>query len=404
MNNPNSINQLVISAILSLLLCSCAGNPSQDSLTVNDFGATQIHNEIDPQVAKHTCEAIAEELNNNDHQPLDERIDTIPIVAGISIALSHYPITLQQRRQIAQKLEGSVRRSLIPSIEQKTWAMRRGKIDGDHYLCLLRSNVENDNARYVEYELKKIDNQLKIVDLDYVERNLKVSEFISSALNDFIELFNTIQNGNLEQRTTAKQELATLSTFFNHFGNINPRGMQMAYNNLPARLKTNPAYIKIAAGSARSLDNASYMTFLRDIQRNLFYETDRLGLLMLDYYLEYHQYESAKRLIRQFNDYVGPDAYFDLYLARLEIAQGNNKAFYHYCLQALEHESTYLDPYSFLLDQLVADHHFDDAVLVLSVLKHQFDRVLNEEHCDSSAAYRKFCRSTEYLSWKQASG
>ncbi|MEJ2405208.1 MAG: hypothetical protein P8171_13100 [Candidatus Thiodiazotropha sp.] len=404
MNNPHPINLLVISGIFSLLLCSCADNPSQESLTTNDFGTSQIHNEIDPQVAKHTCEAIAEELSNNDHHSLEERIDTIPIIAGISIAISHRPITLQQRRKIEQNLGGSVRRSLIPNIKQKQWAMRRGTIDSDHYLCLLRSNIESDDARYLEYELKKIDNQLKIVDLHYVERNLKISESFSSAFNDFIELFSTIQNGNHEQQETAKQELAKVTAFWNQVGNINPRGMQMAYYNLPARLKTSPVYIKITAASARSLDNASYMNFLKDIQKNLFYEADRFGLLLLDYYLEYNQYEQAKRLIRQFNDYVGPDAYFDLYLARLEIAQGNNKAFYHYCLQALEHESTYLDPYSFLLDQLVADHHFEDAVLVLSVLKYQFDRVLKEEHCDSSATYRKFCRSTEYLSWKQTSG
>jgi hypothetical protein len=385
---------------MALVLWSCAGNSTLNTEAIDSFTVDNRINQIDPVSAKNTCQAIALDLTNNDMQSLQNRIDVIPILASIFTSINNHPLTLEQRLKIKNNLNDQIKMMLTPNVEAQYWAMRRGKIDGDSYKCLLRTNASRVEIRYLEFTLRQIDGTPHIVDLSYPDRNLLASEIYTVLLTDYIELLYTVNNAYEDQRPIAQQELGRLTAFLKQLNHSNPQRLLIIFEGLPVQIKSKPEYIQLMTAFASTMDRSSYLSFLTKSESTLFYKHDQYGMLLKDLYYMRNEYDKVEQVLHQLEERVGSDPYIDIELAKLENIQGNSRGFYSYCLKALDRDPDFLDTYSLLLENFVYTDRHQDAVLVLDVLLNRLNKTLKLNACTSTEKYRNFCSSPAYLAWK----
>jgi hypothetical protein len=383
-----------------LFLGGCAGNqPLQTQEAAETQADSPSLSQSLNEEGKSLCETIAQDLSNGDHQSLNRRFDTSAILARINSTFEERSFTPEQLQNFEKRLN-----QMIPGIfglgnDQIRWDMLHGHVEGERYLCLIRTNLSDEGLSYVEFELTRKDGRLRIVDWYDLVRETKVSDLFSDMLHDSIEMTDAHIMAMPYQRQSALQEQRLFFNFLATVKSADPRRVLMAYDNLPPRMKRKPVYTLIAINMASRLDDAQYERVLRNLSQ-LVGDSGHYSMLLIDLYMYDQEYDKAKRAIYSFKRQVGTDPLLDLLLADLDLKQGNKQGFYHYCLQALNNDPNYLDTYWLLLDRLVADRHYEDAVLVLNVLTKRFEYTIKEDAIESMEQYRDFCKSAAYKAWK----
>lgn len=389
--------------VLTLLLGGCAGNRSVETQTVSETPAVSPPaSQTFSDLGNSTCEAIAQDLSKGDHHALNRRFDTSDILARISNLFDSQTFTPQQLRSFDERLNEMIPGMFLLDNEQVRWDMLRGDVDGEHYFCLVRSGLNSEGLSYVEFDLRYVDGQLRIIDWYDLVRETRVSDLFVELLQDIKEMADAHIMAMPYQRRSVQREQKLFFNFLTTMKSADPKRVLMAYDKLPQRLKQKPLYTLIAVNMASMQDDTQYERILRELSKRSG-KGEHYGMLLFDLYIFDQQYEKARQVIHRFKRQVGSDPLLDLVLADLELKQGDKQGFYRYCLKAMDKDPNYLDTYWLLLEHLVADRHYKDAVLVLNVLTKMFEYTIREEALESLEKYREFCKSSEYKAWKAGS-
>ena len=355
---------------------------------------------IDASVGKATCEAIAQDFSEGDLQSIISRVDSSFLTWRVLKLFEKNPLTHEQTESIEKNLSDQLINMLSLTEERTRWSMLSGRVDGERYLCLVRSGLSNEGVKYVEFDLRLVDDRLRILDWYDLIRKARVSDLFVELFRDIDEIAFAHLVALPNVRASVAQEQKLYADFLKAARSGDAERVLKIYAKLPSRLQNKPLYIFIALNMASKLDVARYGSFLRDLARRVG-DDDRYGMLLLDLYLADRQYEKADRVLRAFKRQIGSDAVLELLLANLERARGNKQAFYGYCLQALEADAAQLDTYWILLDQFVADRNYGDAVLILNVLSSMFQITLDDNALESDEKYQDFFRSAAFKEWME---
>ncbi|MEW8241435.1 MAG: hypothetical protein AB2601_10365 [Candidatus Thiodiazotropha sp.] len=403
MNSRYPLIRLPVIALLGIVIVGCSANRSTVQDIEQNAQADIVSSSQDNlRDGESVCKAIARELSVGDRQALNDRFDTRFVIARIESEIEINIYTKKDLRSFAHGLNAIMPGMSVVGEEQLRWDMLHGSGDGESYSCLVRTSLHEEGVSYVEFELRKVDGELRVVDWYDLLRESRISDLSVIFLRDINDMATAHLTAMPYQRNRVQQEQRRFLEFLKATKSGDPKRVLAAYDGLPPRFKQKPLYMLIALNMASMLDNGHYMRALRNLERR-FGAENRYGMLLVDLYYEEKQYHKVDRVLRKFKQQVGEDPLLDLLLASLELEQGNMEAFYAYCLRIVDGNPNYLDTYWVLFDQFVADGKYPDAVLVLNVLKNMFEITLNKDVFVSEEKYRGFRKSAAFRAWRAGS-
>jgi hypothetical protein len=397
MINRYSLVHFFTVVTVSLLIGGCVSTHS----TVNSVASRPIIQAsllIDPVEGKDACKVIAQDLSEGNSQSLYERVDINSIVKRILATFDKDKLTSKEYSLLKKQLHDLVRKKISLKKDKLRWDMVRGRADGERYFCLVRTSLFGNGVSYVEFELRYVDSKLQIIDWYDLVRETRVTDMFKDLFHDIYEMKEAHIMAMPYQWRSIVREQKKYFAFISAIGRENPKEILNAYDKLPLRFQNKPLYSLILLNLDIKMNDAQYYSVLRDFSRR-FGGADRYAFLLIDLYLLDHEYDKVTQAIYSFKRQVGDDPLLALLLAEVENQRGNKKAFYGYCLKLLNDNPNYLDTYWYLLDQLVIDRHFDDAVVVLNVLSKMFEYTIYKDAFESDIKYRDFIKSSPFKSW-----
>jgi len=383
---------------LLLILTGCAGDRN---LKLTKLPASSPAPLIDSSEGKATCEAIAQNFSEGDRRSIISRVDSSFLAWRVLSVFEKNRSNKVQLESIEKSLKDQLLNMLSFSEERTRWDMLSGRVDGERYLCLVRSGLSSEGVKYVEFDLRPVDGRLRILDWYDLIRKTRVSDLFVELFSDIQEIASAHLMALPKMRASVAQEQKLYADFLDAVRNRDSERALKIYAKLPLRLRNKPLYIFIAVNMASKLSDTQYLSFLGDLAGRVG-DDDRYGMLLLDFYMTDRRFDKANRVLREFKRQIGSDPLLEVLFANLELEQGNKQAFYSYCLQALEEDAAYLDTYWVLLDQFVVDRNYKDAVLILNVLSKMFQITPQVDAFESDEKYRDFCRSAVFKAWLKA--
>lgn len=384
---------------IAVLLSACATQPDSTPPLSAVTAMAQPPSQREDDAGANTCREIARDLSHHDSAALNGKLDLRLILQQVFSALDSQLLDATQRQKLVAQLEEQIKSKLVENYGEDNWDMLRGYADGDRYLCLLRTDMSNQGVSYVEFDLRMVDGRMQIVDWIDLVQEQRVSEM-------FRELFGDIATM-LESSTKPATHYWELFTpqerldFFEFLKTVRDQDSSRiftAYDRLSWRFKQKPLYALLVVKAASAHGDGLYQKALKNFEQR-FGGEDHYGILLIDLYVEERRYEQAILGLKRFRDKVGADPVIDILLAIIEREQGHSASFYEHCLQAINVNPNYVQTYWLLLDQLVADRHYDDAVLVLNVLTSMFNFALSEHHFEADEKYQAFRKSEAFRAW-----
>lgn len=383
---------------LFLLMAGCAGSGSIKPAVQSVSPSAPL---IESSEGKAACEAIAQDFSEDDRHSIISRVDSSFLAWRVLTVFEKDRSNKVQLESIEKSLKDQLLNMLSFSEERTRWDMLSGRVDGERYLCRVRSGLSGDGVKYVEFDLRPVDGRLRILDWYDLIRKTWVSDLFVELFSDIQEIASAHLMALPKMRTSVAQEQKLYADFLDAVRNRDSKRALKIYARLPLRLRNKPLYIFIAVNMASKLDDTQYLSFLGDLAGRVGHD-DRYGMLLLDFYMADRQFDKTNRVLREFKRQIGSDPLLEVLFANLELERGNKQAFYGYCLEALEEDAAYLDTYWVLLDQFVAERNYRDAVLILNVLSNMFQITLHVDAFESDEKYRDFCRSAVFKAWLKA--
>lgn len=379
---------------MALFLVACATTPVQ-APSVQTSG-------IEKDEGKTACETIAEMLTDNDMEALYGMVDTRIILQRVSDALDDPSISDGQRKGFMRGISKRLRNNMLSISDGKArWDMLKGRSDGGAYLCLVRTELNDAGLSYVEFEMRRYGDHLRIVDWLDLVRDARVSDSLSILSHDVGTMLKTRTSSSADVKKSMKEERRDFINFLLAVGRGNAERAIQAYEALPQRLKNKPVYAQMIVTIASEADDAQYRLALKNLEQR-FGTEDRYSLMLVDLYITDQHYEKAIQAVQKFKKRIGNDPVLELLLAILERSRGHSEGFYAHSLQALEDNPAHVGTYNLLLEQLVADRHFDDAVLVLKVLTKLLEVSVDKQLLETSEEYRELRETAAYRTWKNS--
>lgn len=188
--------------------------------------------------------------------------------------------------------------------------------------------------------------------------------------------------------------------FFAAFRKARYQTALMLYDELPQWMKRD-RYIQIARlRAAKAVGSSKYQEMLSDLAKT--YGSDkRMSLALVDHYIYAKNYARAQTMVDRVTKMVGKDAGLDGLHANIAYRAGHFRRAVRYCRRAIREDPDYEDTYWTLLNTLVADGHYDDAVLVLRILDGKFGHTLNVKAVKHMPGFAGFTQSRQYQAWVQ---
>jgi hypothetical protein len=398
MNSRYTLGQILTILAVSQLFVGCVSNQS----VVTDITSSppvQASSRIDSDEGEDICEVIAQDLSEGDGESLYERLDVNSIMNRILATFDKDKFSSTEYLNFKEQLQELIHNRVTLINDELRWDMVRAHVDGERYLCLVRTSLFGNGVSYIEYELRNVDGRLRVIDWYDLVREIKVTDMFIELFHDIYEMADAHIMAMPYQRRSIIEEQNQYFGFISALGRENPTQILNAFDKLPIRFKSKPLYNLILLNSAMKLDEAYYYHVLRNIAQR-FGGDNRYAFLLIDLYLLDHEYEKVSQAIYSFKRQVGADPLLELLLAEVENRRGNKKAFYGYCLKVLNENPNYLDTYWYLFDQLVVDRHYDEAVVVLNVLTKSFKYTIYNDVLESDDKYRDFSKSSAFRAWK----
>ena len=391
------LGRMVLS--MAMLLSACATQHQSASLVTPISPPAQTPPQGQVDIGANTCKEIARDLTKHDSDALDAKLNLQFILQQVFSSLNSQMLNEAQRSKLVSQLEVQIRTKLVENYIQDNWDMLSGRSDGDRYLCLVRTDLTEQGVSYVEFELRMIDGRLQIVDWIDLVQEQRVSEMFSELFGDIGILMETDTTPvtNYWERSTPQDRLQFFE-FLQAARNEDSNRVFRAYDNLPWRFKQKPLYALLVVKAVSGRDDVLYQKALKNFEQR-FGGENHYGVLLVDLYMKEGRYKEAVRGLKKFKDRVGADPVVEVLQAIMELDQGHIELFYEHCLRAIDVNQDYERTYWVLLDQLVADQNYEDAVLVLNVLTKMFNFDLRVHHFEEEAKYQRFRKSDEFRAW-----
>ena len=390
--------QLALTSV-ALFLCACATPSTAPQVSAPLQPAAQMPAQRPVDLGETTCKEIARDLTKHDYTALDAKLDTHFILERVSKALISRALSEEQRHSIETKLDDQIRTKLASNNGKDSWVMLKGHADGERYLCLVRSDLTKAGVSYIEFDLRSQNGRLQIVDWYDLVQEARISDSFAELFGDIGTMLKDSTTTVTLLQTTTPLERVQYMDFLQAVRTRDPAQVGSAYDRLPPRFQQTPLYAMMVVNIASGRDDFQYQLALQTFARK-FGLGNHYGLLLADYYLDEKRYDKAMRGVRKFQEALGtPDPVLELVQAIIEQEQGHSEAFYAHCLQALEANAAYERTYWTLLDQLIVDRHYDDAVLVLNVLTNLFNFDLKASNFEADDKYQNFRKSEAFRAW-----
>jgi tetratricopeptide (TPR) repeat protein len=152
--------------------------------------------------------------------------------------------------------------------------------------------------------------------------------------------------------------------------------------------------------AAKEVGGDTYRRVLAELVRNYGGDT-RMSLSLVDYYIFTKDYARAHALIDQVSKMIGGDAALEALHANIDYRAGHMKSAIVHCRRAIQEDPDYEDSYWTVLNVLVKERHYQDAVLVLRILHSKFRHRLDPKAVAKVAGFTEFAKSEAFQAWAQ---
>jgi len=150
--------------------------------------------------------------------------------------------------------------------------------------------------------------------------------------------------------------------------------------------------------AAKEVGGDTYKKVLAELARNYGSDT-RMSLSLVDHYIFTKDYARAHSLIDQVSKMIGGDAALQALHASIDYRAGHMKSAIVHCRRAIQEDPDYEDSYWTVLNVLVKERHYRDAVLVLRILHSKFRHRLDPKAVAKLAGFNEFAKSEAFQGW-----
>jgi hypothetical protein len=151
--------------------------------------------------------------------------------------------------------------------------------------------------------------------------------------------------------------------------------------------------------ATQAISDEEYLKVMNRFQA-LFPEDPSLLLVSLDYHILKREPDKALAAIDQL-DAIVKDPYLDILRSVVELARGRPEAAEGLATRAIERGEKREDAYTVLLDSLVYQKKYPEAVEIASVLKERFDSEIDVFR-QKEESYQAFMASEAYQKWLES--
>jgi len=250
---------------------------------------------------------------------------------------------------------------------------------------LIRLDYGTDGLMYVQFDIMEINNTLRIVDW--------LNHSTGMTLSDTLEQLYTLQNSLPQEQAKSLNQLY-LSVNSNQYADA-----LATLKRLPKSLQNNP-FVMLLKTEASAVDETLYMQALAEFAVR-FGRDERYTWIMVDHYYYQQDFGTAHKLLDAFANRVIRDAAIYAIQGSFAYVNTDYAGAIRFCRIAMKLDPDYRDTYLTLLYALIANHNFQEAVLVLEVLQQRFSFKLDPMMLASFDGFDDFAKSEPFLDWAQ---
>ncbi len=316
---------------------------------------------------------------------------------------------LQQRRMDAELLRSLQTFELVTLM-----GVRR---DGDLHVATVRGTGLNGSA-YIELIERRVDGELKIVDVWTLDSGKLWSEQVRSLLLPLLSHYQKSKVGQLfSEEFALAQSMLELKSIA-ELAETEPVVALGKLQALPPRVKAHPVVLQLQLKIVTGLSDALYtgeqvgisqeevdefyMQTLSDLETE-HGEDPSMNFLLYDLWLERHDYRRALKAVDYVEQRVGQDGFTRLMRSSVHLEKGELPKARRWAQLAVDAEPELEGPYWNLLEIAVRRNDQRDALLLSQQIYERFDKVLIYDDLDetSKQTYETFLHSEEYLAFLQ---
>ncbi len=265
---------------------------------------------------------------------------------------------------------------------------------GDYHL--LFRMYGDDGLNYHNYLLKKINGEIKVVDVYYFISG----EYISKTLSD-------IYNASLSNRPnlftkffkkTIADDLIKVKTIRALISEGKYKEAYKNYKTISSEGKKQKAFQLIGIQITSEIDDETYQNFIRNYEKS-FPNDPSLYLVSIDGAFLNGNYDKVLDLIERLNTAIGGDDFLDFFRLNVFYQKGDKLTALKYARRMVENFPHHIDSHSTLLTVLIELKQNNEALKTLENFYSIFELTKESMKEAMESDYPDFVKTEEYKNW-----
>lgn len=395
------MNRIVIVILTLIFVSGCASTQNKNQqgavAQIDDSLATLPDKTFQPKSYNGFCKKVVNELSNSNvdylitHLEMEDLLSLEEIRAIIREAFSSFSADPKQSEALVVQIVNLFKQRYLEAIKTNlTSEVNFYYINvDDEKRCVIHSEFDDYGFSMFELGLDLKEGKYRVVDFyDYM-----MSSRASVDLPHYLgELYNEKSEDGVFDLNNTPMLLYTRA--------VNSGDADAAWkylNQTPKKYLEFSSYYNHFLQLLIKTDEQKYNEVLGLYNKNI--PLERQGLVAYDYHVLEKDIDSALLLIKGVEEKTASDPLFDLLRALAYRDVGKKKEFLAHIKRAIEYGSEYDDAYWVLVEFFVGEKRFEDAVLVLDVLKQKVGYEFERKHFKNDDLYKELYRSEAFNRW-----
>lgn len=388
------MTKCLTATVVAMLLAGCSAPASKPNVGSHEAESTEpTVSAAQVQATEYEvfCSNLLERFNARDFSAFPESLDSKTLARNVLLGVDYPAETKQYMASVFETTFSSKAKNQEQrfSIAESFYPIRT---ESDRR-CVVHSNLSDSGLMLIEFKLTNNSGEVKIVDwYDHVFASLAST----AARRSMLGAMSIPSAARTPEEAT---EPLALMKEFREVRGTDARKMWDVYQKFPKQLQNDPMYLH---------QMLELVTVGHDLYRPVMEKylalvpPNDLGLIAYDYFLSEGDLESAIKLIDNIEAGIADDSVFDLLRALAYRMHGEKQSFLSSILHAINHSVVYEDAYWSILDFLVEEKHYGDAIICLDIFEQTFGYVLNREVLSGFPDYDGLLASGEFRQWEKA--